>query len=198
MIKYVIFDLGEVLINGLIGFQHVLKNYIDLPEETIRKQLMDQSLTPFFCGEISEDKFWQILISKNNWPLSVTFLKFQVRKRFTEIKGTREFIKDIKNLGFTIALLSVHAREWIEYIEIRHGILHLFNEVSFSFEAGIKKPNPLSYQIILTKLGAKPEECIFIDDSTVNTAAAEALGIKSITFINAEQTRHEFEEIVSQ
>lgn len=51
-----------------------------------------------------------------------------------------------------------------------------------SFEAGIMKPDKEIFTQFLDKYGLKAEECLFIDDSTVNLQAAGELGFNVIQF----------------
>ena len=46
-----------------------------------------------------------------------------------------------------------------------------------SGEAGVRKPAPEIYRILLDRLGAKGGECAFIDDRVPNLSAAAAQGI---------------------
>ena len=57
-----------------------------------------------------------------------------------------------------------------------------------SHEVELVKPNPGIYQITLFKLGAKPEECVFIDDKGRNIDTAMELGMKGIVFRTDKQT----------
>jgi len=53
----------------------------------------------------------------------------------------------------------------------------------------MKKPHKKIYVYTLKKLGAKPHECIFIDNLKRNTDSAKKLGIKTIHFRNSKQLR---------
>ena len=52
-----------------------------------------------------------------------------------------------------------------------------FDEVVFSAEHGVRKPDPAIFHLVLTKLGVPAERCLFVDDSEENLAAAHTLGI---------------------
>ncbi|MBQ1303981.1 MAG: HAD-IA family hydrolase, partial [Erysipelotrichaceae bacterium] len=47
----------------------------------------------------------------------------------------------------------------------------------FSCDAGLLKPDPAIYQLLMDKYGLKPEETVFFDDSARNVEAARSLGI---------------------
>jgi len=53
-----------------------------------------------------------------------------------------------------------------------------FEKVYFSFDMGLRKPNPKIYQVLLDNHNLVPENTLFVDDKTENTDSAATLGIK--------------------
>ena len=45
----------------------------------------------------------------------------------------------------------------------------------------MQKPDPEIFKTAIRELGASPAETIFLDDSPVNTAAAAACGLQTLT-----------------
>ena len=64
-------------------------------------------------------------------------------------------------------------------------ILHLFDLVFCSGDEGVIKPDPTAFKITLERLGVKPGESIFIDDTQEHVDAARGLGINGIVFTSA-------------
>ncbi|WP_028647926.1 HAD family phosphatase [Nocardiopsis sp. CNT312] len=52
-----------------------------------------------------------------------------------------------------------------------------FDEVVFSTDHGIRKPDPEIFRLVLDKLGVAAQRCVFVDDSEDNLAAAHWLGL---------------------
>jgi putative hydrolase of the HAD superfamily len=52
-----------------------------------------------------------------------------------------------------------------------------FDAVVFSAEHGVRKPDPAIFRLALDRLGLPPEQCLFVDDSEENLAAAHRLGV---------------------
>lgn len=52
-----------------------------------------------------------------------------------------------------------------------------FDEVVFSTDHGIRKPDPAIFRLVLDKLGLPAERCLFVDDTENNLVAAHRLGI---------------------
>ncbi|MBI2045236.1 HAD family phosphatase [Candidatus Pacearchaeota archaeon] len=187
MITTIIFDLSEVYLKGLLGTEKILEPILKLPAKDIYHSFKGDHYIKFFHGEISEDEFWESVKNNANWDISLSQLKNAVRSNFAEIEGTREIIEKLKIKGYKLGLLSVHAKEWIEYLEKKFDYHKLFHSTMYSFEVGISKPDKKSYELIIEKLGAKPEECLFIDDHEKNIIAAKGLGINAIHFKDSNQ-----------
>lgn len=180
MIKAVIFDVGEVLLRGMMGFELVLNEKYGL--KLALNHFDIEELEKFFHGKITEIEYWEAILAKYDWGLTIDQLKKEMRNNFREVEGTREIVKKLKRSGYKLGLLSVHAKEWVEYLQEQYGYHELFDSISYSFEAVVSKPDKKAYETILNKLQVKPKECLFIDDNPKNTEAAKLLGINTILF----------------
>lgn len=56
-----------------------------------------------------------------------------------------------------------------------------FDKIFLSQELHLQKPDPEIFNTAIRELGASPAETIFLDDSAVNTAAAAACGLQTLT-----------------
>lgn len=186
MISTIIFDLSEVYLRGMKGIE---KQISDLTGQTVldNKLFFGKTTEKFFHGKISEDEFWQIYIQENSWKTSIDVLKQLVRKNMTEIQGTRGIMEKLKENGYKLGLLSIHAKEWVEHCEAQYHYHQLFDARTYSYEIGISKPDPKAFLLLLDKLQAKPQESLFIDDYIVNVDAAKKLGLQAVQFITPEQ-----------
>jgi putative hydrolase of the HAD superfamily len=61
-------------------------------------------------------------------------------------------------------------------------IADAFDLIVSSAEERVMKPDPEIYLRTLQRLQRQPEECVFIDDSAMNVAAAAALGIQTLFY----------------
>lgn len=191
MITTIIFDLAEVYLKGLIGVEHYLEPILGINGKEIRRQLNDRELVSLFHGEITEEEYWLKIVQKNNWKVDIELLKKAIRDNFKEIGGVREIIEKLKEKGFKLGLLSVHAKEWVEYCEKKFDYHKLFDSRLYSFEVAVSKPDKKAYEMIMERLEASPDECIFIDDHESNLVPAKGMGIKTIHFKNPEQLKRE-------
>ena len=49
-----------------------------------------------------------------------------------------------------------------------------------SWKVGLRKPEAAIYQLVLSRVGARPEETVFLDDFGINLKPARALGMHTI------------------
>lgn len=63
----------------------------------------------------------------------------------------------------------------------------VFSEQYFSFEFGLKKPDPKSYGKLMERMGTSPETCWFIDDKKSNVTGARMAGLTGHHFRSYEQ-----------
>lgn len=61
-----------------------------------------------------------------------------------------------------------------------HGIGHYFDRLFLSYEMRVCKPDERIFRMALDAEKMLPEETVFVDDSSKNTAAAEAMGIHAL------------------
>ncbi|MEU6253411.1 HAD-IA family hydrolase [Streptomyces sp. NPDC047043] len=65
------------------------------------------------------------------------------------------------------------------------GLADLADDVVNSARVGLAKPDPRIYRLAAESAGARPERCLFVDDSEENTEAAAALGMQAVHFHTA-------------
>ena len=91
--------------------------------------------------------------------------------------GTVALIEDLAAAGRPLALLSNAPDQLADAIRALPIAAH-FGQLIFSCQLKLAKPDPRCYSDALARLGASPDEVIFIDDRTENVAAAAALGLR--------------------
>lgn len=98
-----------------------------------------------------------------------------------------EYIKQLKNRGYVIALLSNYNHTLRDHIK-DNGVAEIFEDnVFISTEIGYQKPNPKIFEHTFERLNLKPREVIFIDDSLTSLSTAESVGYHPIRFLDNEQ-----------
>jgi len=194
-IQYVIFDLSEVLIHGVVRFEEGIAREIGVTAQTSAAAFGGPHLHALLEGSISEDRYLKEVIEKNAWAIAPDRLKTLIRQNFNAtLPGTIEIAHQLSH-SYRLALLSDHAREWASYIIAAHEFLDsLFVCKLFSYEIGSTKREPHTFHTLLDMLPAAPDQCLFIDDNARNVEVARSVGIDSIRFLDAEQLRGELVE----
>jgi putative hydrolase of the HAD superfamily len=64
------------------------------------------------------------------------------------------------------------------------GELDLFHAVVESAKEGLRKPDPLIYELALSRLGVSASETVFLDDLGINLKPARAMGMTTIKVVD--------------
>jgi putative hydrolase of the HAD superfamily len=96
----------------------------------------------------------------------------------------RTLLGHARRTGAQLALLSNALEPLARAIEHSRCRRH-FNHRYYSCRLGAAKPGPQAFQLVLSNLGAQPDEVLFIDDRAENTRTARDLGMHTITFASA-------------
>lgn len=107
-----------------------------------------------------------------------------------------EDIRKMKRNSFKTGLLSNAFSNIREYLVTESRIADAFDQMVFSAEEGIMKPDARIYQIALQRLEVSPSEAIFIDDSPANVVGAQQIGMRAIQFKSADQVRQDLRKLL--
>lgn len=108
-----------------------------------------------------------------------------------------EYIASLRE-QYKIGLLSNIATPWITDHFLTAQEQALFDEMVFSFEAGMTKPDPRIYQLTCERLQVEPRQAVMIDDIEHYCQAARDTGMQAITYKNFVQFCQELERILAQ
>ena len=188
MYSTLIFDLSEVFISGLTGVEVTLAPRLDLPEREIFDAMFAPPTPDFFCGRMTEAAWLEQLIRNHRWVgVSAEELGGIMRRNFDRrVEGTESLVRKLAG-RYELAMLSDHAREWIDYIRPRHSFFSLFPHQFFSFDLGHTKQERAAFSLTLERLGKSAGECLFVDDLESNLRVARSVGIEGIQFRNTQQ-----------
>jgi HAD superfamily hydrolase (TIGR01509 family) len=67
-----------------------------------------------------------------------------------------------------------------------------------SGDEGIAKPDPKVFELTLERLGVKPDEAVFVDDTREHVKAAQELGLQGILFTTAEELEKELGDLLGR
>ena len=199
-IKVLIFDLGNVVININIDrffkkiLEHSVKKRIDITRDFL------EILASLELGKYSEQEFYLEMKDKAG-------LKNISQSEFVDIfndifdswnNNVLDFIKNMrKSKKYKIYALSNTNAIHIRYlIPSKVDLAEYFDDTFYSYDLGLAKPDLKVYRRVLKIIKSKPEECLFIDDNTINIKAAEKVGMKGFIFKNEDDFLSKIEEII--
>jgi len=197
LLKNIIFDLGNVLVN--VHFDKFKEKILEtgVSEETFKtlfysKELKDQ----FESGSISNKEFLQII--KNKLGISVPQKKFIeiFSDMFSEIPEMQRFISKIaRENKYRLILLSNTNSYHFNYIKRNFPYIKHFNKYALSYKLKMIKPSSLIFDTVIKRYKLKASETLFVDDLEENCAAAGQAGMKTICFKDYKSFKEEFRKI---
>lgn len=186
MYKYIIFDIGNVIIN--FRPQDYLKTKINEPQkvlEVYKEIFQSEEWLMLDRGTITEEEAKSNLIarSKGNGDfISLAFKNwFEI---LTPIEGTIEILYKLKKSGYNLYFLSNYHMLAFEHVNNQYDFFNLFNGGIVSYREKTIKPEKEIYKRLIERYNIKPEEAIFIDDSKENTDVAKKMNFRVIIFLN--------------
>jgi putative hydrolase of the HAD superfamily len=93
----------------------------------------------------------------------------------------------LKQAGLKLGILSNMGDAVLQAIEREFSWLGLFDQLTWSYQTGMVKPDPAIYRYTVERLGVAPGEILFVDNLEKNCAAAEQCGLEAIVYSNVEQ-----------
>ena len=200
MIKNVVFDIGNVLVD----FRwRALMEDLQLPKET--QKIFEKTVfgSPWW-GELDHGIYEDAEILKhfredNQDHLDAFNRVWDNRDKLVEPYAYAvQWIERLKQAGLKVYLLSNYPREIFE-LHTECGCFPFLEQVDGKVVSGfvkMVKPNAYIYVHLLGVYGLCAEECVFIDDREENVEAARALGMKGIVFASYEQACEALEKLL--
>lgn len=91
----------------------------------------------------------------------------------------RDYVASLRPT-YTTAILSNSADGARREEQRRYGFEQLVDHLVYSHEVGLAKPDPAIFELTADRVGAAPDEIVFLDDREEHVSAAKALGWHAI------------------
>lgn len=200
MIKNIVFDLGAVLVT--FNPEKYLKQYGW--DENTNQELKKIIFNSEEWEECDRGKYKnnsdlvKVLCDSN--PAYADKIRLVLNKNWVKLlclkEDTADFLKELKQKGFKIYVLSNLSEESYEFIKNYDFWEHVDGGV-FSYLEKMCKPDLRIYEILLQRYELVPGETIFIDDVEKNIEAAEKIGMHGIIFQQLERVKREVEDLTN-
>jgi putative hydrolase of the HAD superfamily len=192
MIKAVVFDLGNVLLNfdHRIIFQR-LGRHVSSPD-VLRwmGQKIKRLVINFETGAIDSDTFYTELHEIVRFDgLSQDDFERQWAEIFWKNEELIDLLKALSK-KVTLHMISNTNALHIQYArEAFPEVFEPFSSMTLSYEIGKAKPDPEIFQRALNSASVHAEECLYFDDIRKYVASAHRLGIHAYQYVSVEGVR---------
>lgn len=184
-IKGVIFDFGGVISTGQEQ-RHVeaILRLLGISDAVEFHRVYMEHRLGYDGGSMSAEAFWGRVIDHfgcKRPPLD-RLIELDVGS-WTQINGdTLDFAARLRENGIATAVLSNMNIDALALINREFSWIHDFDPLVYSCDLGLCKPDRRIYEICVSRMGLKPQECLFLDDGPGNVAAAVDFGIRAMVF----------------
>ncbi|TDO98705.1 HAD family hydrolase [Marinomonas balearica] len=189
-IKVVLFDLGNVLVD--LGDKSEIARFLntdDALEVIWRKWLESEAVAKFDSGKIGLNDFVEQLMGEVGYTGdNNAFKEAFVAWPKGLFDGALELVNSIPDHLHKAVLSNTNAAHWGRLMD-EMGLSGQFNSYFASHQMGKVKPDPASFQYVLSALNVMPDEILFMDDNKLNVDAANEIGIKSFLVRGVEEAR---------
>jgi len=190
MIKTIIFDYDGVVKKS----QKLSLDIVDLYKISIEEYekflpQLKPIIEKFDKGLTTEENFWiefSHILGRDVPENCKEKAKKMYKDKFVFFSEVIGLIEKLKSEGFRLSILSNMFPYQLEIIKEINGC-SLFDDLFFSCERGIKKPDLEFYELVIREMDANPQECLFIDDKEENLVPAKKIGMKTVLAKNQEQ-----------
>lgn len=185
MIRNVIFDLGNVLVD--VDYSRFMKRLFGegVTEEKYNSFFIGDKYLKmgYESGRITTEEFIDICIGSLGLKMSAAEFADAFNDVFSEIKPMSEFVRKLAaEKKYNLYLLSNTSPLHFERSLKDYDYIGLLRECAVSYKLHALKPGPEIYQKALTLFNVSADECVFIDDLILNCEGARCEGIKSIQY----------------
>ena len=199
VIRAVVFDIGGVLeIDPDLGVVPMWESRLGLRAGELGERMRD-AFAGGSIGTITEDDVHQAL--RDRLGLDNQQAAAFMADIWREYLGTpnTELIDYARQLRprYRTGILSnsfVGARE---KEQAAYCFEDLVDDIVHSHEAGMSKPDPRIYALACTRLGVRPDETVFIEDTEYCVAGAREVGLHAVRYLDNAQVINEIEVLLA-
>lgn len=190
MIKTIVFDIGGVL--AYFGWKEYLisRGYSEEMIQRIANATVQNSLWyEWDRGSQKEADLLEIFCRQD--PGVENEIRDFINHIFIVVKEydyTNSFVKQLKDNGYKIYLLSNYGRSHFEKCaKDDFTFIPYVDGGIISYTVNHVKPEPEIYEALIEKYQINPEEAVFLDDMKTNLEGAETFGFHTVLFQSYEQ-----------
>ena len=199
VIRAVVFDIGGVLeTTPGLGVTQLWETRLRLPAGELNQRMRDV-WAGGGIGTITEEDVHQAITDRlglDGQQLAAFMADVWREYLGTANTGLIEYARRLRP-RYRTGILSnsfVGARE---REQAAYGFEDLVDEIVYSHEAGISKPDPRVYALICTRLDVRANETVFLDDKDLCVDGAREAGLHAVLYQNNAQAIAEIEKLLT-
>jgi len=197
LIRNIIFDIGNVLIN--FRPEQFLKRFIN-DEFRIKEFIVNVIKTELWLnldrGIISLQEAREVYLERYPEESNLLLAFFNNWKEMlTPITQNIQILRELKSNDYKIYFLSNYIKEAFDYVQDRYEFFALADGKVISSEIKYVKPEAKIYQYLLEKYNLIPKQCVFIDDVESNLHEAHSMKMKTIHYLMDTDLRSELRKL---
>lgn len=199
MIKNIVFDIGNVLVDFRYNAYMEDLGFSQDVAGVIREKIIENDIwARLDLGLEPEEAIIQEMISRvAEYPEEAKLFFDKIIDIVEVYSYTESWIKEFKNRGYKVYLLSNYPKElYTLHEKEKYDFTRLVDGKVVSGFLGMSKPDPAIYNYLFEKYQLIPEECIFTDDRINNVETACSLGMHGIHFTDYETVANKMEEML--
>ena len=187
MIKAVVFDIGNVLIewqpekfyDAHFGIDRRRAFFDQVPMHAIHEKIDAGGNYVDILGQAKQDY--------PNWVTEITCWHEDWNGLASKaIDGTVQILKALDSRGIQLITLTNFGSDFFKLSHEHHTFLQLFHTHYVSGDLGLIKPDPAIYKVVEDQTGFKPAHLLFTDDREENIDAARLRGWQTHLFKSPE------------
>lgn len=189
----IVFDLGGVLIDW--NPRHLYRRLF--ADEAEMEKFLSEVCTPHWNEQQDAGRSFaeavEMLVCEHSAHEEMIRAFWQ---RWPEMIGgaiepTVQVMRELKEAGYPLYALSNWSAETFPLARPMFEFFDWFEDILVSGTVKMIKPDRRIFELLLHRISRTASECVYIDDSAVNAAAARELGFRVIHFRSGAQLRDE-------
>ena len=188
MIKAVVFDMGGIIVR--LDMDTCIANFKQLAGFTDIEDYLDRFHQKGFISDLEEGKtepedFYRECLRHSRPGTTMETVRYCFCSLLDGLEeDSLELIRSLRG-RYPLYVLSNNnpiSRAYFCEMLKKNGLdpAEIFEKEFYSYELKMLKPSRQIYEKVITEVGTKPEEILFIDDAKDNIEAAGALGITTL------------------
>lgn len=190
-IKTIVFDLGGVLFTeGKSVAMKVLSRDYGYDPAVVREVLTCRRSRDMRRGLIPEKAYWRWVEGEIPQDYDAQTIRDEWYKGYVLDRDVFELVKKLKG-DYRLVAFSENIRDRVAYLDEKYRFRELFDVEVYSYDHGVGKRDPEFLEILLTTLGDRPGEILYVDNSMDVLNLAEQRGLNVVHYTTGQMKKIE-------